>query len=226
MNLREYYNFPEDANVNLRYTSFFDEYPTDFPCPENMRYSFAYQETRYAVKNINTSNVTNFSHMFDGCSYLTTIPLIDTSNQANLSYMFYNCGNLITIPELDTSNVTSMSSMFQACANLASLPSLNCGSLTTKNTYPLSNYSSYTYLTDVGGFPNMKMSWDDNYGLAKCPNLTYQSCINVLNGLYDFVGNGETPTSNQGKLKVHSNFISTVGDEISIASNKGWVIQS
>lgn len=224
MNLREYYNFPEDANVNLRYTSFFDEQPDDFPCPENMRYSLAYQETRYVLKHINTSNVTNFSYMFFNCSYLTTIPLIDTSNQANLTYMFGNCGNLLTIPQIDTTNVTSMIWMFQSCANLASLPPLNCGSIASKNNYPLGNYSNYTYLTHIGGFPNMKMSWDDAYGLAKCPNLTYESCINILNGLYDFTGNGETPNTNQGKLKVHSNFINLVGNEINIAVGKGWVV--
>lgn len=224
MNIREYYNFPEDANVNLRYTSFFDEQPDNFPCPENMLYAFSRQETRYAIKHINTSNVTNFSYMFGDCRYLTTIPQIDTSNQATLSYMFSNCSNLSTISQIDTSNVTSMSYMFQGCGDLTSLPPLNCGSIATKNTYPLYNYSSYIYLTDIGGFINMKMSWDDNYGLAKCPYLTYQSCINILNGLYDFVGNNITPNTNQGKLKVHANFITAVGNEISIGTNKGWTI--
>ena len=68
------------------------------------------------------------------------------------------------------------------------------------------------------------MNWNDNYGLVLCPNLTYQSCINILNGLYDFTGNGETPYSSQGKLKVHQNFLNAVGDEISIGTNKGWTI--
>ena len=45
-------------------------------------------------------------------------------------------------------------------------------------------------LTDVGGWENLSCDWNDNYGLRACPNLTYQSCINILNGLYDFVGNG------------------------------------
>ena len=65
---------------------------------------------------------------------------------------------------------------------------------------------------------------DGTYSFDKTPNLTYESCINILNGLYDFTGNGETPASNQGKLKVHSNFLTTVGDEISIGTNKGWTI--
>ena len=63
-----------------------------------------------------------------------------------------------------------------------------------------------------------------DYNLNSLPNLTYESCINVLNGLYDFTGNGETPSSSQGKLKVHQNFLDKVGDEISIGTSKGWSI--
>ena len=78
-------------------------------------------------------------------------------------------------------------------------------------------------LTELGGFINIKVSIE-NYAFTQLPNLTYQSCINVLNGLYDFTGNGKTPTSAQGKLKVHANFLTAVGDEISIATNKGWTV--
>jgi hypothetical protein len=162
--------------------------------------------------------------MFQWCSNLVTIPQIDTSNVTSMMYMFNSCGNLVTIPQIDTSNVTSMAYMFSDCSKLTSLPSLNCGSITTKNTYPLRNYNNYNYLTDIGGFIDMKMTWNEAYGLAKCPNLSYESCINILNGLYDFTGNGETPNTNQGKLKVHSNFINLVGNEINIAVGKGWVV--
>ena len=79
-------------------------------------------------------------------------------------------------------------------------------------------------LTDVGGWENLKCNWNDDCGLASCPNLTKESCLNILNGLYDFTGNGETPNSNQGQLKVHPNFLATVGDKISIGIDKGWTI--
>ena len=54
--------------------------------------------------------------------------------------------------------------------------------------------------------------------------LSYESCISILNNLYDFTGNGETPNNDQGKLKVAQSFIDTVGDKISIATNRGWTI--
>ena len=85
--------------------------------------------------------------------------------------------------------------------------------------------ANYPKLTDFGGLINLKASIT-SYAFNNLPNLSYESCINILNGLYDFVGNGETPTSSQGKLKVHQNFLDLVGDEISIGTNKGWTITS
>lgn len=81
-------------------------------------------------------------------------------------------------------------------------------------------------LTYFGGFKNQKISCDSNYFLPKCPNLTRESCLAIVNNLYDFVGNSETPTSSQGKIKVHANFITALGDDINIAINKGWTVTS
>ena len=84
-------------------------------------------------------------------------------------------------------------------------------------------YSNNTKLVNVGGFLNMRSKWDDSYGLSKLPSLSYESYINILNGLYDFTANGETPTSNEGKLKLHSNaFNLLTTDDIARATGKGW----
>lgn len=83
--------------------------------------------------------------------------------------------------------------------------------------------ANYPKLTDFGGLINLKASIT-SYAFNNLPNLSYESCINILNGLYDFTGNGITPASNEGKLKVHQNFLNLVGDEISIGTNKGWTI--
>lgn len=247
MTLREYYGFPKGINVQMRYANFYTQQDDDYPCPASMKYAFAYQTMTF-IKPLNTSNVTNMSYMFNECSNLKTAPVMDTTNVTNMTYMFYycsvltnvpqyntsnvtdmsnmfyNCKALTTIPPLDTSKVTTMRQMFYYCDALTTIPPLDCSSISTKNYYPIYGYSNMPNIKNVGGFTNMKMSWDDTYGLAKCPNLTYESCINILNGLYDFTGNGKTPTSSQGKLKVHANFLTTVGDEISIGTSKGWTI--
>ena len=175
-----------------------------------------------SLPQLDTSKVTNMSNMFYECR-LTAIPLFNTSNVTNMERMFYNCRNLLTIPQIDTSNVTTMTYMFSGCSNLTSVPPLNASKVTSIN-YPFGTSNNST-LTDFGGLVGLKTSMA-NYGFNMLPNLTYQSCINVLNGLYDFTSNDETPSSSQGKLKVHSNFLTTVGDEISIGTNKGWTITS
>ena len=169
------------------------------------------------IPEMDTSNATNMNRMFYNCG-ITTIPQLDTSNVTNMSYMFGSCGKLQTIPQLDTSNVTNMERMFYSCGNITTLPQLDVSKVTNISQYFRSGGGN---LTDVGGWKNLKIDWNDNYSLVLCPKLTYQSCINILNGLYDFVGNGESTTKT---LKVHQNFLDAVGDEISIGTNKGWII--
>ena len=180
--------------------------------------------TLTSVPQFDTSNVTDMRQMFYKCISLTSVPQFDTSNVTDMNTMFSGCYYLSSIPQFDTSNVTDMNQMFSGCDDLRKLPPMDCSKITTN--YPLfaSATAGYEHLTDVGGFLNIKSSWTSSYGLPKCPNLTYESCINILNGLYDFTGNGQTPTSSQGKLKVHKNFLTEVGDEISIGTNKGWTI--
>ena len=173
---------------------------------------------------VDFEGITDMSNMFSNCSELQTIPEIDTSNVTNMEQMFGNSGNLQTIPPLNTSKVTNMYNMFGSCWGLTSLPALNAQSLNMPSYQGVFGYSELSNLTDFGGFLNLKCSLTNDSNLKRLPNLTYESCINVLNGLYDFTGNGETPDNNQGKLKVHPNFLTTVGDEISIGTSRGWTI--
>ena len=206
--------------------STFAEVPkwADFEGITNMGEMFNGCGNLRTIPEIDTSNVTDMNYMFNGCANLKTIPLIDTSNVKNMSYMFAECYNLQTIPPLNTSKVGSMDSMFRTCRNLISLPALNAQSLSMYLFLGIFGYEELSKLTDFGGFLNLKQSLTDDKNLKRLPNLTYESCINVLNGLYDFTGNGETPNSEQGQLKVHQNFLDKVGDEISIGTNKGWQI--
>lgn len=164
---------------------------------------------------IDTSRVTTMANMFYYCGNLETIPLLDTSNVTDMSSMFYGCGKLKSIPALDTSKVTNTTYMFYSCGSLESVPPLNAQSLTSSQMF---GYSEMTKLTDFGGLIGLKNNFNGNYAFNKCPNLTYQSCINILNGLADVTELGGRT------LKVHSNFLTTVGDEISIGTDKGWTI--
>ena len=176
------------------------------------------------ISLIDTSNVIDMDHMFYYCSDLQTIPQLNTINATGMSYMFNQCVSLQTIPSLDTSKAVYMDNMFSSCRSLTSIPALNTQSLEMPSYYGFFDTSELPNLTYFGGFLNLKQSLANDKTLNRLPNLTYESCINVLNGLYDFTGNGETPGSNQGQLKVHQNFLDKVGEEISIGVNKGWQI--
>jgi surface protein len=177
------------------------------------------------IKHLDISNVTNMSYTFyqTGLDYF---PSLDTSNVTEFNYCFAGCNQLKYVEPIDTSKATNFSQMFYDFSGvkaLERLPEFDCTNVTSISQYFC--YDSYKdkldNLTDVGGWKNLKIDWT-SYGLNCCRNLSYQSCINVLNGLYDFRGNGDATTTRT--LKVHQNFIDLVGDEISIATNKGWQI--
>lgn len=218
-----------DYGIKLGHSTF-TEIPEnlDFNGLEDMSYMFYNCKRITTIPEIDTSTATTLYYAFGGCSSLKTIPLLNTSSVTILRDTFYSCSSLTAIPEIDTSSVINMNTAFSGCRALTTLPELDCSSIsgTEYNSTAWFGYDELPNLVNVGGFKNLKIKSDTNYGLSKLPNLTYESCINILNGLYNFTGNGETPNSNQGKLKVHANFLTTVGEEISIGVNKGWVITS
>ena len=190
---------------------------------KNMTYMFNSSNVK-TVPLFNTTNVNNMSYMFYSAQYLTEVPLFDTSNVTDMRSMFYKC-KFTTLPPFDTRKVQSLQNFIDSCKDLQSLPQFDLRGM--DGGYQPADFAgwggTFDKLIDVGGFVNQKVSIV-NQGWNKCPNLSYQSCINILNGLWDFVGNGETPNSSQGKLKVHQNFLNLVGDEISIGTSKGWTI--
>ena len=190
----------------------------------DMNNMFSHCGVLQTIPLINTSNVIDMSDMFNSCPNLQTIPPINTSNVTDMSGMFSYCHNLQAIPQFDTSKVTNMLNIFSSCRKLTSIPALNAQSLNMPSYYSIFGYEELPNITDFGGFLNLKCSLTDDGNLKKLPNLTYESCINILNGLYDFTGNGETPNSEQGQLKVHQNFLDKVGDKISIGTSRGWTI--
>ena len=199
---------------------------------------------------IDTSGVTNMERMFYNCG-IQTIPFLDTSKVSNANGMFYYCGKLKTLPNnLNFGNCTNLSEMFNSAGltdysfletwvinpnasmdnmitntNTTYVPAIPCvGNTSYYQSAIFWAYGDYSKLTYFGGWIGRKYNVDRDYILKKMPNLTYESCISILNNLYDFTGNGETPDNNQGHLKVAQSFIDKVGDEISIGTAKGWVI--
>ena len=254
MTLQEYYNFPEGIVPQLKGIPHWLEDKPNFPCPTDMSYAFAFYKGT-SIPELDTSNVANMTYMFNQCQNLTSLDLSswDTSKVTNMNSMFYYCRNLtsLDVSNWDTSKITNMSSMFYYCEKLTSLDLSNwdtskvtnmndmfstCNKLETlssirADSLSISSYSSpfggsnNTTLVNFGGFINLKTSWNGSYCLDKLTALSHQSLINILNGLYDFTGNNQTPTSSQGKLKLGSTHLANLSDdEKAIATNKGWTL--
>ena len=91
------------------------------------------------IEYLNTSEVTNMSNMFSGCSKLTNLDVsgFNTENVTDMSCMFKSCGGLKTLDlsNFNTANVTSMSNMFNYCIGLRSLDlsSFNTAKVTSTN---------------------------------------------------------------------------------------------
>lgn len=190
----------------------------------NMAGMFSFCRNLKTIPKINTTKVTDMSTMFSVCKNLEEIPLLDTSNVTNMHEMFGNCELLRTIPELNTVSVSSMPSMFINCSSIKDIPLLEASSVT--NVWQI--FDGCELLENLGGLKNLGQAYpttatanDGWYSLvlSKCPLLTHDSLMNVINNLYDIKSKGvKTQTlqlgdTNKAKLTV---------EEIAIATNKGW----
>ena len=184
---------------------------------EIMENMFSYCRSLQSIPLLNTSNVITMKSMFSECDKLLSIPQLDTSKVTNMSYMFDGCELLTTIPQLDTSKATEMNCMFQGCTALESIPLLDfSNAIYASVIINPSYYGDQIHLTDMGGFKNLKINFD----IQKAPNLTVQSLMNVINNLYDFVGNGSTTTKT---LTLGTTNLDKLTDEQkAVATNKGW----
>lgn len=86
------------------------------------------------IKNLNTSNVSDMSKMFAGCSKLKSVDLtyMNLQNVEDMNNMFYYCLALKTVylKGLNTYKVKNMNSMFELCT---SLEYLDLSSFNTQN---------------------------------------------------------------------------------------------
>ena len=177
------------------------------------------------VPILNTSSVTSMRGLFWDCGSLTTIPFLDTSSVTDMSDMFIDCLALTTIPFLDTSSVTNMLYMFLGCNSLTTIPLLDTSNVKSKSAL-YSAFDACYRLTYLGGFKNLKVSID----LGSSKILAVGSVMNVFNNLYDWVANprelDQSEWDPNPSIKLHSDVLSQLtGDQIAIATNKGWTLK-
>ena len=144
--------------------------------PSDSRSIFTFNLIKINFNDIfNTSNVTNMSYMFYGCSSLTSLDLssFNTSNVTNMECMFWECSSLtsLDLSSFNTEKVNAMNYMFNFCS---SLTSLNLSSFNTANVTDMSGmlcYCSSLTSLDLSSFNTANVT-DMSGMFVSCSSLT------------------------------------------------------
>lgn len=176
------------------------------------------------------NGVTDMANMFADCQVLADISNLyglDLSENKSFTYVFSVCYSLTDVGVISSWTYpidSDWGTAFTNASNLISVPAIHTEG---KDNYyqgaAFWNYNEYQNLTDFGGYIGLKYSMTKSYCFERCVNFTHQTLLNILNGLYDFTGNGETPESNQGQIAFPQVLMDKLSEEdILIAINKGW----
>ena len=155
--------------------------------------------------NYDFSKVTDMNSMFAGCERLETIDLSHLDNSiTDMNSMFAGCSALysIDISGYDLSKVTDISNFI------------------TKDNG--SHYHHWLYYLTFG--KNLKINWTGTGSPATNTQLKKESLLSIIDGLYDFKGNGGSTTRSCqfGSF----NLSKLTEDEIALATAKGWTLTS
>ena len=179
---------------------------------EYINSTIVYGQTRWTnmVKKLPTiscsSNVINLADYFVAAPFTElTFNDFNSQNVKDMGRMFQSCSSLtsLDLSNFNTSNVTNIGYMFRVCSSLTNiigcLQNLGQAYDTTKSA------DSFNYMLD----------------LSYSSNLTHDSLINIINGLYDIATKG----CNTQSLTIGSkNVAKLTAEEIAIATNKGWTV--
>lgn len=116
--------------------------------------------------------------------------------------------------------LSSANYMFQVSA-VDTITGLNLCSIDS-NTGVFSNYSN---LVNIDGLFDLGEGFTANrtIPLTTCNKLTRESCINIFNTIYDFIGNN---SNIRGTLDFSPTTLTLLSEEdIAIATAKGWTIK-
>lgn len=176
-----------------------------------------------SIKGLNLLHKKDCSRICKNCNDLKRIDDISWGTPTKIDEMFASCKSLVAIPmdDIVTTGLTTMASTFNGCSSLKSLDLSNwdMGKITNLS------YSFYgcSSLADLKFGYNCKGSY--SFGFSESTLLTVDSLMSIINGLYDFAGNGETPTSSQGRITFGTTNLAKLTDEQkAIATDKGWTL--
>jgi len=149
-----------------------------------------------------SSKITDFSFMFQGCRSLVHGPDIDTSSAKTMKQMFDGCSALEDIPQYDTRKVADFYETFNYCDSLTTVPSLNTSIAQTMEMM-FCNCSSLTEAPEMttSTVENMKYMFQSCSALNTVPSYSTDS-LEECEAMFRGSGITEVPNIDFSKVKV------------------------
>ena len=167
-------------NKNVRYAKMLDTSQVT-----DITYKFFGCTSLTSIPALDTSQVTRMNGMFSNCHRLTTIPTLDTSKATRMDNMFYGCSSLTSIPALDTSQVTSMDGMFEGCTSLTSIPALDTSQVTSMGQMFVDCFSLKSIPTlDTSKATYLNRMFDGCTRLTSIESIDFSSCVGSVGGMF------------------------------------------
>jgi len=135
--------------------------------------------TEYTQVSAATSAVTNFVRTWQGCSGLTSFPLIDTSSATSFSATWAQCSGFTEFPVLDFSSATNLNAAWNSCTGITTFPTIDTSSVTnfTSTWISCSGLTTFPVL-DTSGGTSFDSAWRSCTALTTFPQIDTSSGTN------------------------------------------------
>ena len=188
---------------------------------------------------IDTSNGTNFTHTFNGCSKMENIARLDYSSATKMQGTYASCPLLKYVPYINSSKATTFNDCFFNCSSLEEVEGIDLSNATTMHTFMHGNLPK---LNKIGGTLNISNLTHDivytifncpaleeiafengcikrNFSIRNCPKLIDASIQSIIDGLADLTGqDAQTLTFHADvKAKLTETQIATI-------TSKNWTL--
>lgn len=171
-------------------------------------YSYRRDDIANLIQPNDTSEVTEFGRMFNGCTSMTTAPNLNTSKGTSFSWFFQNCSSLVSVPLYDTSNGINLDNFFNGCSSLKVIPALDFskgGTLT--NAFKSCSSLEQIHITGI------KVSFD-----------IHSSTLFTREALVEIITNCASVGTTQTLTIGATNLAKLTQADIDLATSKGWTI--
>lgn len=233
---------PTNIGDAFKYADIIENYLAELDFSETSTIFGAFQQCGDWIQNLDFTNspIVIATYAFDSCKATTLTNfnfslLEEAEGMLRNSYVLdthWNLPNLINAPymfsgykgtELHFEGLTLLEKadyMFQS-SKVATITGLNLCSIDSNTNV----FSAAGSVKNIDGLFNLGEGFTANrtFPLTQCPNLTRESCINIFNTIYDFIGNGSTI---RGTLTFAGGTLSRLtAEDKAIAEAKGWTIK-